>query len=74
MKKEKHILTEQDLNNLIGALWCSDLCNIQHGRQRVQLTLFLLLHAYTGARAGTFIESGHYRGSKRCLTYKVGRL
>lgn len=39
---------------------------------RVQLTLFLLLHAYSGAHAGTFIESGYYyKGSGRCLKYEV---
>ena len=70
-KKKKHVLSHSDLNNLIAALWCSDLCKVSNGRQRVQLTLFLLLNAYTGARAGTFIESCHYKGSKRCLTYKV---
>ena len=71
MTKEKHILTVQDLDNLIEALWCSDLCQISHGRQRIQLTLYLLLHAYTGVRAGAYIESGYKKGSKQCLTYKV---
>ena len=62
---------DSDLDNLLATLWCSDLCNIHHGRQRIQMTLYLLMHAYTGARAGEFIESKEYRGTNRCLTWKV---
>lgn len=52
-------------------MWVTDRCVFVHERQRVQITLFLLVHAYCGARAGTFIEQSSERGSNRCLTYKV---
>lgn len=38
-------------------MWSTDRCTFNHERQRVQMTLFLLIHAYCGARANTFIES-----------------
>ena len=70
--KEKYEVTEIDLDNLTATLWRNNDCKFKHERIRVQLTLLLLLHAYSGARAGTFLESGHYyKNSGRCLKYKV---
>ena len=39
-------------------------------RQRVQMSLMLLLCAYTGSRPGAIIESGCARGSNRALRYR----
>ena len=69
--KPKYEITETDLDALTATLWCSNDCFFKHERMRVQLTLYLLLHAYSGARAGTFIEHGNSKGSGRCLKYKV---
>ena len=52
-------------------MWTTDCCTFVHERQRVQLSLFLLIHAFCGARASTWIESSLERGTNRCLTYKV---
>ena len=70
--KEKYEATETDLDNLTKALWQNNQCDVKHERMRVQMTLYLQIHAYTGARAGTYIEAGyHHKGSGRCLKYKV---
>ena len=70
-QREKYIFAESDLDNLLRIMWTTDCCTFAHERQRVQLSLFLLIHAFCGARASTWIESSRERGTNRCLTYKV---
>lgn len=69
--KEKFEALESDLDNLTRNLWRSDECCLRHDRIRLQLTFYVLVHAYSGARPGTFLEGKYYRGSGRCLKYKV---
>ena len=70
-QREKYIFAESDLDNLLRIMWTTDSCTFAHERQRVQISLFLLIHAFCGARASTWIESSRERGTNRCLTYKV---
>ncbi|KAL8899983.1 MAG: hypothetical protein Q9207_005916 [Kuettlingeria erythrocarpa] len=69
-QREKYIFVESDVDNLLRIMWTTDRCTFTHERQRIQLSLFLLIHAYCGARASTWIESSRERGTNRCLTYK----
>lgn len=70
--KEKYETTDVDLDTLTATLWRNNECSFKHERMRVQLTLYLLFNAYSGARAGTFIASEESdRHSGRYLKYKV---
>lgn len=73
-KKRKYDPTVTDLDIPTRTLWRNNDYHVKHDRMRAQLTWFLLLHAYTGARAGTFIEGYFHKGTGKCLTYKDVRL
>lgn len=45
--KEKFEALEGDLDNLTRTLWRSDECRFRHDRIRLQLTFYVLVHAYS---------------------------
>ena len=57
-----------DPDILTRALWPNNKFQRKHDRMPAQLTWQLVLHAYTCARAITFIEQYIYNKSGRCLT------
>ena len=69
--KEKFEALEGDLDNLTRTLWCSDEFRFRHDRIRLQLTFYVLVHAYSGARPGTFLEGKYHRAPGRYLKYVV---
>ena len=69
--REKFEALEIDLDNLTRVLRHTNELHYRHERTRVQISLYLLLHAYTGARPGTFLEGKNKLDSGRCLTYRV---
>ena len=70
-KKDKFEALDTDLDNLTQTLWRTSKCQYRHERIRIQFTFYLLIHAYLGARTGTFVNTSRGKGSRRCLTYKV---
>ncbi len=62
-----------NVNDLLLVLqyhWAFDTETFPHERQRVQLSLLLLMAAYTATRPGALVESGCARGSNRAICYK----
>jgi hypothetical protein len=62
-----------NINDLLLVLqyhWAFDREAFPHERQRVQLSLLLLMAAYTATRPGALVESGCARGSNRAICYK----
>ena len=48
-QREKHLFTESDLDNLATTLRSTDGLKLNHERIWIQLTFYLLIHAYSGA-------------------------
>ncbi|KAL8637191.1 MAG: hypothetical protein Q9228_005515 [Teloschistes exilis] len=71
-RREKYTFIPKDLDNLLRVMWTTDRCTFVHERQRVQMTFYLLVHAFCGARAATFIEGVFERHTNHCLTYQAG--
>ncbi|KAI9848893.1 MAG: hypothetical protein M1837_006409 [Sclerophora amabilis] len=69
-EKDKYFIGPADFDILLNYLWTSDDHDYIHERYRVQLSLLLMIFCYTGARAGSIVESGAYRNSGKALTYK----
>ena len=50
--------------------WALDTSTFPNERQRLQLSLLLLMLAYTGARPGALVECSLLRGSNQALRYR----
>ncbi|PPJ60936.1 hypothetical protein CBER1_08602 [Cercospora berteroae] len=56
--------------DLLHFLWARDEYHFRHPRQRLQLSLQVMLMFYLGGRPGEFVESSAYSGSNEGLLYK----
>ncbi|KAI9766747.1 MAG: hypothetical protein M1839_004778 [Geoglossum umbratile] len=63
-----------DLLVILHYQWAFDTATFPHERQRAQLSLLLLMIAYTSSRPGALIESESLRGSNEALCYKNVRV
>src|SRR6266480_5477491 len=63
-------MSVEDLRFALRHHWAHDRELYSTERQRVQMSLMLLLYAYTGSRPGAIIDSGCARGSNRALRYR----
>ncbi|KAI9765002.1 MAG: hypothetical protein M1840_007924 [Geoglossum simile] len=68
--RTKPDMSVEDLRFALRHHWAYDQELYSTERQRVQMSLMLLLCAYTGSRPGAIIESGCARGSNRALRYR----
>jgi hypothetical protein len=63
-------MSVNDLFQILQYHWAFDTGSLPHERQRVQLSLLLLMMAYTSSRPGAIVESGCAKGSNEALCYK----
>ncbi|KAH0545274.1 hypothetical protein FGG08_000573 [Glutinoglossum americanum] len=68
--RSKPVMGVDDLLVILHYHWALDKTTFPHERQRIQLSLLLLMIAYTSSRPGALIESGCLRGSNEALCYK----
>ncbi|KAI9773157.1 MAG: hypothetical protein M1840_008278 [Geoglossum simile] len=64
------VMSVNDLFQILQYHWAFDAGSLPHERQRVQLSLLLLMMAYTSSRPGAIVESGCAKGSNEALCYK----
>jgi len=64
------VMSVNDLFQILHNHWAFDAGTFPHERQRVQLSLLLLMMAYTSSRPGAIVESGCAKGSNEALCYK----
>ncbi|KAL9049391.1 MAG: hypothetical protein Q9162_007245 [Coniocarpon cinnabarinum] len=72
--EKKSVMNVEDLLFLLHYLWAFDTFAFPIERQRVQLSLLLLIIAYTTSRPGALVEAHCAHGTNECLVYKDVRL
>ena len=55
--EKRRTRSETDIDDLMQALWHNNELSVEDERIQIQMTFGFLLHAYSGARGGTFIEA-----------------
>ncbi|KAI9732135.1 MAG: hypothetical protein M1834_004231 [Cirrosporium novae-zelandiae] len=69
-KANKPCLGVDDAILILESLWSRMNLAFSNERHRVQLSLLILIHAFTTQRPGSIVESSDYYGTNRCLCYK----
>jgi hypothetical protein len=69
-KRPKNIFSKRDLIELLVSIWTLDDPMFIHERNRVQLTLTILIFCFSGARIGAFIPDT-LKAKDRGIRYKV---
>lgn len=67
-------MSVEDLLVALHQLWAFNGSAFPIERQRVQVSLLLLMIAYTSSRPGALVEASSASGSNECLTYNDVRL
>lgn len=62
-------MSVEDLRCVLQHHWAYDQETYATERQRVQMSLLLLLSAFTSSRPGAILESGCAKGSNQALQY-----
>lgn len=68
--RPKSLANQQTVVDILYFLWACDTQDLGHERNRVQLSLSVLIMIYLGLRPGEMVESSNYVGSNEGILYK----